>query len=225
MTSKRKSVNKTFDYTSLLVNYSLAFDHNNLNILMVDLDLKYVLTAFNNLTAKDILKFKWPGIEAVKEYALNVFEGCCYSEMTLKEKKLTVVAALFRFAKVNKARKLILAELNRVNKATESELEFIEEALKLSLSRSKPAKNSFTVKHVLWDAINMHLYNPNMGIDVYLYNLVKTDKNLALEKSTLLKTEAITNWAKVKHFKLDWPARIKHIFGSLDKLSWATSLL
>lgn len=221
MTKKPKKV--VFDYTPILQNYQTAFDLDLLNRIALDLDIVPYLEAHRKVYCMDA-ECNHPAYIYDRTLALNVFEGCCYNDLTLKEKKLAVVAALFRQTKKPTVMEKVLDELvtNNGDVADLDELTFIDSVIAMNSRKKKPVKTDTVMRMVLWDAKYMHLYNPKLNPVDYLTELFSdkdlTDPSVSFQMTKLINAEYMTNWARLKAHKLNWPMIVKDIFKNMPQV-------
>lgn len=224
--SEMSKINKQeqLDLDLILQNYKTADDLSLINKLAVDLNIEEYVTDHKSIYTKDLTSTcTHPSYIEDIIYALNVFEGCCYTNLSLAEKKISVTAALFKQTK-----KAAFLSLFQEHKPLPTDVQkqfkqlFIQEVVKLHSKKSKPTKKDTVMAMVLWDAKNMNLYHKDFDAFGYLYTLFfsleKTEPSVAFQMSKLLNAEYVTNWAKLKAYKLNWPHVVKNIFTRMPKV-------
>ena len=218
--SEMSKINKKeqLDLDIILQNYKTADDLSLIDILAVDLNIEEYVSDHKSIYTNDhTVACTHPTYIEDIIYALNVFEGCCYANLSTAEKKISVVAALFKQTK-----KAVFLSLFDEHKPPQTDVQkeyrqlFIKEVIKLHSKKSKPTKKDTVMAMVLWDAKSMNLYHKDFDAFGYLYTLFfsleKTEPSVAFQMSKLLNAEYVTNWAKLKAYKLNWPQVVKNIF-------------
>lgn len=229
----RKKQNKetAFDYASLLATYSTANDTSLIHRVFKDLNLDRYL-----ILHKELCK-ETPGYKPIDQhrdyvYVLNVFEGCCWNDLSLSEKKLAIVAALFKpFKKKVVISKVISSyhedgkELTQHLDTDIKHLDFLNAFMLVLGRKTKPTKTDTVMRMVLWDARNMYMYGPNFDSKQFLIELFAdkdlTDPSISYQMAKISNNEYTTNWARLKAHKLNWPNRVKVIFKDMAEVKAA----
>jgi hypothetical protein len=224
--SEMSKINKKalLDLDNILQNYKTAEDITLLDRIAKDLNIEEYIADhkamyFNNVTQQ----CNHPVYIEECVLALNVFEGCCYADLSLKEKRIALVTALFRKTKksamVEKFRKH-----NTLTSSTQIEERdiFIAAVLNLHSKKAKPTKKDTVMRMVLWDARFMNLYSKDFNASDYLYELFNdlevTEPSISFQMTKLLNSEYFTNWARLKAYKLNWPSVVKSIFNHMPEV-------
>jgi hypothetical protein len=75
---------------------------------------------------------------------------------------------------------------------------------------------------VLWDARFMNLYSKDFNAKDYLYELFNdlevTEPSISFQMTKLLNTDYLTNWGRLKAYKLNWPLVVKNIFSHMPEV-------
>jgi hypothetical protein len=219
MTRQEPKKKEAFNYDVLMEQYRTAEDHNLMERLLIELDLELFGRAHADIYClwTDCLH---PQYIRDRIYALNVFEGCCYNNLSLKEKRLAVAASLFKSVGKTKAREVIkkhtaCGHISHSNQLLDNET-FVENLLNLVHRKAKPKSSDLVIAMVLWDARHMYLYNKDIDKIQFLCDLFSdkelTEPSVNLQITKLVNANCMTNWARIKSYKLNWPSVVKDIF-------------
>jgi hypothetical protein len=219
MTRQEPKKREIFNYDVLMEQYRTAEDHNLMERLLIELGLELFGRAHADIYCL-WTECHHPQYIRDRIYALNVFEGCCYSNLSLKEKRLAVAAALFKSVGKVKAREIIKKHtacdhITHTAQSLDKDV-FIENLLSLVQKKTKPKSSDLVIAMVLWDAGHMYLYNKDIDKIQFLCDLFSdkelTEPSVNLQIGKLINANCMTNWARIKSYKLNWPFVVKDIF-------------
>jgi hypothetical protein len=206
----------TVNYTELTKSYKTGHDISLLDTIASDLDLIDYIKAHKKIYCLDA-HCVHPNYRLDIIYALNVFEGCQHYDLTLKEKKLAIIAALFRNIKKSTVTSNVYRQLQQDGRSIDvKDIDILDTVFHLNKRKTKPSKNDTVISMILWDARYMYLYNPDLNRLDYLLEVFQGKEVNELAASymarKIINIEFTTNWGRLKAFKLNWSDVVINIY-------------